>query len=104
MRPQTVRALAERAYPHLLPSGYCSRVHSSEDEMARCTVCFPDLRALIDAHNDLKQKAWAAIADVQVEMTHGATANWEFIERRLREGYGGDQETAPSAPKGQRDE
>lgn len=51
-----LRILAERAYPNLNASGLCSRRHESAYE---CTVCYPDLRALITAHNKLKQEAWA---------------------------------------------
>lgn len=58
-RAVRLQILADRAYPGLEPSGYCSALHNPGQDAYTCTVCYPDLRALIAAHNDLKQKAWA---------------------------------------------
>jgi hypothetical protein len=61
-------------------------MHADAAEAAACTICYPDLKALIAEHNHLKQLAWSALRDVEQEISHGRTANWEYIERRLAEG------------------
>lgn len=98
MNAENLRLLAERAYPGLEPSRFCSMAHATEDEQVRCTICYPDLRALIDAHNDLKQAAWSALGDIRAEMTHGVTANWEYISQRVDEGLSYAERVAASAP------
>lgn len=63
---EELRTLAERAYPGLKPSGLCSNPSHWPGRKGgkinvECTTCFPDVLALIDAHNDLKQKAWTKL-------------------------------------------
>jgi hypothetical protein len=90
--------LAERAYPGLKPSGYCSRIHTDEDEQVACTICYPVLHTLITAHNDLKHRAWMALGDIRAELMHGAAANLEYIERRVNEGLDPQSGATASAP------
>jgi len=45
-----LQTLAQRAYPGLKPSGFCSRGHRGEPLPVDCTICYPDLRSLQVAH------------------------------------------------------
>jgi hypothetical protein len=58
---EEIRALAERAYPGLTPSGFCSYSHGSTAAAVACTVCYPDLRALIDEHVRVRQEQVAQL-------------------------------------------
>jgi hypothetical protein len=44
-----LRALAERNYPGLEPSGICSRGHDGRTDYL-CRICFPSWRALVTEH------------------------------------------------------
>jgi hypothetical protein len=57
--------LASRAYPNLERSGLCSQ-HQTELEV-NCTICYPDLWALIEEHCRLKQEAWTKIEVLERE-------------------------------------
>lgn len=62
---EKVSFLAERVYPKLEPTGACS-IH--RDGYYKCSMCYPDWRALIDAHveahNETRGKLAAATIDV----------------------------------------
>lgn len=61
--PAEAQILAERAYPNGA-SGLCSHLHHGPGESVHCTICFPDVWALIEAHNRLKHLAWDRLREL----------------------------------------
>lgn len=62
-----MKALVDRAYPGG-KSGMCSRHGPGLDDAVECTICFPDVWALIREHNRLKQAAWKRLTELGEEI------------------------------------
>lgn len=60
--PLDYEKLAKRAYPGLKHSGACSR--HRDDGHFECTICYPDLNALIDEHMAVFNKVYDQILEL----------------------------------------
>ncbi len=65
---EELEILAKRNYHGLKPAGHCSRHHPKGKVAFDCGICFPNYNALCGEHNELKQKAWAALNDKDEEI------------------------------------
>lgn len=84
-RLDQLEILAKRAYPDLMPSGFCSKHHPKPN--FRCIICYPDIRKandkLISERNDLRAALALANSMIISGEKHSTTSKTQ-IDGALR--------------------